>query len=164
MKGIEKRSLKIRCSCLFVCLFVCFPPLRAAHGVDNGPHVIVELWSFYFSSLGQISIHLSLLLWRFSVTLIVALCISYLNLNAAQGPLKDTAGHFWLMVWEQNSRAVVMLNRIIEKEQVDCFVVLIDILYICVSNCSLKDGVCTFYLFKLFCKRLINNLTTIVCL
>jgi len=35
-----------------------------------------------------------------------------------QGPLKETCGHFWLMVWEQNSRAVMMLNRIIEKEQV----------------------------------------------
>jgi len=35
-----------------------------------------------------------------------------------QGPLRETCGHFWLMVWEQNSRAVIMLNRIIEKEQV----------------------------------------------
>ena len=35
-----------------------------------------------------------------------------------KGPLKETCGHFWLMIWEQNSRAVIMLNRIIEKEQV----------------------------------------------
>jgi len=35
-----------------------------------------------------------------------------------QGPLKETCGHFWLMVWEQNSHAVIMLNRIIEKGQV----------------------------------------------
>ncbi|XP_072753457.1 tyrosine-protein phosphatase non-receptor type 2-like isoform X2 [Anoplolepis gracilipes] len=37
-----------------------------------------------------------------------------------QGPLPNTAGHFWLMVWEQNSRAVLMLNKIIEKNQVKC--------------------------------------------
>ena len=35
-----------------------------------------------------------------------------------QGPLPDTSGHFWLMVWEQNSKAILMLNRIIEKGQV----------------------------------------------
>ncbi|XP_012231668.1 tyrosine-protein phosphatase non-receptor type 2 isoform X2 [Linepithema humile] len=37
-----------------------------------------------------------------------------------QGPLPNTVGHFWLMVWEQNSRAVLMLNKIIEKSQVKC--------------------------------------------
>lgn len=37
-----------------------------------------------------------------------------------QGPLPDTAGHFWLMVWEQNSRAILMLNSIIEKGHVKC--------------------------------------------
>ncbi|KAG8233840.1 hypothetical protein J437_LFUL006863, partial [Ladona fulva] len=37
-----------------------------------------------------------------------------------QGPLPQTVGHFWLMVWEQNSKAVLMLNRVIEKEQVKC--------------------------------------------
>jgi protein tyrosine phosphatase len=35
-----------------------------------------------------------------------------------QGPLPHTTGHFWLMVWEQNCKAVLMLNRIIEKNQV----------------------------------------------
>jgi len=35
-----------------------------------------------------------------------------------QGPVPNTAGHFWLMVWEQKSRTVIMLNRIIEKGQV----------------------------------------------
>jgi hypothetical protein len=38
-----------------------------------------------------------------------------------QGPLPDTAGHFWLMVWEQKSTAILMLNRIIEKGQVRKF-------------------------------------------
>lgn len=37
-----------------------------------------------------------------------------------QGPLQNTVGHFWLMVWEQNSAAILMLNKIIEKKQVKC--------------------------------------------
>ncbi|XP_075229013.1 tyrosine-protein phosphatase non-receptor type 1-like isoform X2 [Lycorma delicatula] len=37
-----------------------------------------------------------------------------------QGPLPNTTDHFWLMVWEQNCSAVIMLNRIIEKDQVKC--------------------------------------------
>ena len=32
-----------------------------------------------------------------------------------QGPLETTCGDFWLMVWQQKTRAVVMLNRVIEK-------------------------------------------------
>lgn len=38
-----------------------------------------------------------------------------------QGPLLDTVPHFWLMVWEQNSKAILMLNKIIEKKQVILF-------------------------------------------
>lgn len=38
----------------------------------------------------------------------------------AQGPLSNTSGHFWLMVWEQNSAAVLMLNRVIEKGTPKC--------------------------------------------
>ncbi|CAL1277086.1 unnamed protein product [Larinioides sclopetarius] len=37
-----------------------------------------------------------------------------------QGPLPVTTGHFWLMVWEQKSKAILMLNRIIEKNTVKC--------------------------------------------
>ncbi|XP_077886604.1 tyrosine-protein phosphatase non-receptor type 2 isoform X2 [Ictidomys tridecemlineatus] len=37
-----------------------------------------------------------------------------------QGPLPNTCCHFWLMVWQQKSKAVVMLNRIVEKESVKC--------------------------------------------
>ncbi|KMY96810.1 tyrosine-protein phosphatase non-receptor type 61F isoform X1 [Drosophila simulans] len=37
-----------------------------------------------------------------------------------QGPLVDTVGHFWLMVWEQKSRAVLMLNKLMEKKQIKC--------------------------------------------
>ncbi|XP_059206536.1 tyrosine-protein phosphatase non-receptor type 2 [Centropristis striata] len=37
-----------------------------------------------------------------------------------QGPLRNTCGHFWLMIWEQKSKAVVMLNRVIEKGSEKC--------------------------------------------
>ncbi|XP_017323194.1 tyrosine-protein phosphatase non-receptor type 1 isoform X1 [Ictalurus punctatus] len=37
-----------------------------------------------------------------------------------QGPLPTTCGHFWEMVWEQRTRGVVMLNRVIEKGSVKC--------------------------------------------
>lgn len=37
-----------------------------------------------------------------------------------QGPLPSTTSHFWLMVWEQQSKAILMLNRIIEKNTVKC--------------------------------------------
>ncbi|XP_030325827.1 tyrosine-protein phosphatase non-receptor type 2 isoform X4 [Strigops habroptila] len=33
-----------------------------------------------------------------------------------QGPLPNTCCHFWLMIWQQQTKAVVMLNRIVEKE------------------------------------------------
>lgn len=35
-----------------------------------------------------------------------------------QGPLPHTAKHFWQMIWEQNSTAILMLNRVVEKNQV----------------------------------------------
>ncbi|XP_078365840.1 uncharacterized protein LOC144650067 isoform X1 [Oculina patagonica] len=38
-----------------------------------------------------------------------------------QGPLPHTAKHFWQMIWEQNSEAVIMLNRVIEKNQIKCY-------------------------------------------
>lgn len=38
----------------------------------------------------------------------------------SQGPLRNTCGHFWLMVWEQRSKAVIMLNRVIEKGSEKC--------------------------------------------
>ncbi|XP_066540037.1 tyrosine-protein phosphatase non-receptor type 2a [Hoplias malabaricus] len=37
-----------------------------------------------------------------------------------QGPLRNTCGHFWLMIWEQRSKAVIMLNRVIEKGTEKC--------------------------------------------
>ncbi|XP_034016181.1 tyrosine-protein phosphatase non-receptor type 2 [Thalassophryne amazonica] len=37
-----------------------------------------------------------------------------------QGPLRNTCGHFWLMIWEQKTKAVIMLNRVIEKGSEQC--------------------------------------------
>jgi len=38
----------------------------------------------------------------------------------SQGPLPGTSGHLWQMAWEQNSRAVIMLNKVIEKGTLKC--------------------------------------------
>uniref|UniRef100_H3D4K7 Tyrosine-protein phosphatase non-receptor type n=1 Tax=Tetraodon nigroviridis TaxID=99883 RepID=H3D4K7_TETNG len=45
---------------------------------------------------------------------------NYILTQAPQGPLPNTCGSFWEMVWEQRSRGVVMLNRVIEKGSVKC--------------------------------------------
>lgn len=49
-----------------------------------------------------------------------------------QGPLPNTCGHFWEMVWEQKSRGVVMLNRVMEKGSVSVHLPIIS-LSACVS-------------------------------
>ncbi|ERE86151.1 NAD(P) transhydrogenase [Cricetulus griseus] len=46
---------------------------------------------------------------------------SYILTQASSmGPLPNTCCHFWLMVWQQKTKAVVMLNRTVEKESVKC--------------------------------------------
>ena len=40
---------------------------------------------------------------------------NFFILQLTQGPLETTAEDFWQMIWEQNSRIVIMLNNIIEK-------------------------------------------------
>ncbi|KAJ3609568.1 hypothetical protein NHX12_024088 [Muraenolepis orangiensis] len=37
-----------------------------------------------------------------------------------QGPLKNTCSHFWMMIWEQRTKAVIMLNRVMEKGSEKC--------------------------------------------
>jgi tyrosine-protein phosphatase non-receptor type 1 len=39
---------------------------------------------------------------------------------ATSGPLPATVGHFWLTVWQNASKAVLMLNRVLEKGQNKC--------------------------------------------
>ncbi|XP_061197368.1 tyrosine-protein phosphatase non-receptor type 2-like [Saccostrea echinata] len=38
-----------------------------------------------------------------------------------QGPLEVTVSHFWQMVWEQESKAIVMLNKLIENGARKCY-------------------------------------------
>lgn len=38
-----------------------------------------------------------------------------------QGPLPHTAKHFWQMIWEQNTAAIIMLNKVVEKNQIKCY-------------------------------------------
>ncbi|KAK7073147.1 Tyrosine-protein phosphatase non-receptor type 2 [Halocaridina rubra] len=37
-----------------------------------------------------------------------------------QGPLPQTSPHFWLMVWQQKVKGIIMLNKVIEKNQIKC--------------------------------------------
>jgi len=39
---------------------------------------------------------------------------------AAQGPLPETSGDFWEMVWDQRSSLVVMLTTNVERGRVKC--------------------------------------------
>ncbi|XP_042237094.1 tyrosine-protein phosphatase non-receptor type 2-like isoform X1 [Homarus americanus] len=38
-----------------------------------------------------------------------------------QGPLSHTTPHFWLMIWQQKVKGIIMLNKIIEKNQLKCY-------------------------------------------
>lgn len=56
-----------------------------------------------------------------------------------QGPLPHTVSHFWVMVWEQNSMAILMLNKLIEKKMVSA----ITRILVCICNqtiCVSRSG------------------------
>lgn len=66
-----------------------------------------------------------------------------------QGPLKGTVEHFWSMVWEQKSSAVIMLNRVIENGTLKCHqywpggeeeVVMCEMVGLKVENIETKPG------------------------
>ncbi|VDK78749.1 unnamed protein product [Litomosoides sigmodontis] len=42
------------------------------------------------------------------------------NYILTQGPLSTTSNDFWQMVWEQNSRLIIMLNKLVEKGLPKC--------------------------------------------
>ncbi|KAK4877212.1 hypothetical protein RN001_009718 [Aquatica leii] len=68
--------------------------------------------------------HSRIILQRGSTDYINANLIKIENANRqyilTQGPLPNTIAHFWLMVWEQNTKAVLMLNKLVEKQQEKC--------------------------------------------
>jgi len=66
-----------------------------------------------------------------------------------QGPLAGTTPHFWSLVWEQKTRAVIMLNRVMEKGTLKCHqywptskgeVVTCDEVGLIVSNIEMTPG------------------------
>jgi len=51
---------------------------------------------------------------------LVQICDCERQYILTQGPLENSTPHFWLMVWEQNTKAIVMLNKVIEKKKLKC--------------------------------------------
>ena len=67
----------------------------------------LSLWSSYYSE------EITFFLFLFGLPFMLPNKQTHM-----QGPLPTTCGHFWLMCWEQNARAVLMLNRTVERGRV----------------------------------------------
>ena len=39
---------------------------------------------------------------------------------AAQGPMSNTIGDFWLMIWNENVSCIVMITKLIERNKNKC--------------------------------------------
>ena len=53
----------------------------------------------------------------------VSLCVSVFGISSTTllppaGPMVNTTHDFWRMVWEQNSRIIIMLTNVVEKTRV----------------------------------------------
>ncbi len=82
--------------------------MRRGAGEENSHSV--SLTCFSHSTFGVVLL-LLLGCWVFSLTCTCLLCW-------VQGPLPGTSGHFWLAVWEQDTKGILMLNRVFEKGMV----------------------------------------------
>ena len=56
-------------------------------------------------------------------------------LLSMQGPLPETFGDFWRMVWEQHVPSVVMMTKLEERNRVCAFCVLRTHMFVCLSVC-----------------------------
>lgn len=87
------------------------------------------------------------------INLIQTLCVNFICFSiekgwcdhicstSPQGPLRNTCGHFWLMIWEQRTKAIIMLNRVIEKGSVSTHYKTIQMFHsICQTLLSLTSG------------------------
>lgn len=85
-----------------------WPPIRLFFGLSFGNLTVILLW-IIIAVVNERCVFPSVPpnVWLLGV-----------HVHCLQGPLRNTCGHFWLMIWEQKTKAVIMLNRVIEKGSV----------------------------------------------